>query len=184
MNCPTCRTELTPRTDNGITVDLCHSCQGSFYEIGELRDAKDATLKDGNWLDFEMWKEGEDHHARPSDRHCPSCDKQMVTVVYGHTGVEVEYCKSCNGFWLDKDEFSKIVEKLDEEINTKNLSGYVASSVKELKDLFAGPEGFVREYKDLTTVLHLLGLKLFVQAPAIVHQKIADVYNALPGALK
>lgn len=39
--------------------------------------------------------------------NCPTCDVPLEDVDY--EGVELDYCKTCGGFWLDEGELNKIV---------------------------------------------------------------------------
>lgn len=46
---------------------------------------------------------------------CPSC--QSVLVMSERKGVEIDYCPSCRGVWLDRGELDKIIDRaLDAEI--------------------------------------------------------------------
>ncbi len=41
---------------------------------------------------------------------CPVC-KEPDLVMAERQGVEIDYCPSCRGIWLDRGELDKIVEK-------------------------------------------------------------------------
>ncbi len=55
----------------------------------------------------------------------------MATISYAETGVTVDYCAERHGIWLDKGEFQAIIEALDKEIISKNISDYVTVSLEE-----------------------------------------------------
>lgn len=40
---------------------------------------------------------------------CPNCQETLVMTE--RKGVEIDYCPSCRGIWLDKGELDKIIEK-------------------------------------------------------------------------
>ncbi len=40
---------------------------------------------------------------------CPSCQELLIPV--DRDGVEVDYCPSCRGVWLDRGELEKILER-------------------------------------------------------------------------
>ena len=40
---------------------------------------------------------------------CPNCDE--VLVMSERQGVEIDYCPTCRGVWLDRGELDKIIEK-------------------------------------------------------------------------
>ena len=40
---------------------------------------------------------------------CPNCEETLVMTE--RHGVEIDYCPTCRGVWLDKGELDKIIEK-------------------------------------------------------------------------
>jgi Zn-finger nucleic acid-binding protein len=45
---------------------------------------------------------------------CPAC-KEVVLSLSERSGVEIDYCQSCRGVWLDRGELDKIIEKVNQE---------------------------------------------------------------------
>ncbi|WP_236843925.1 zf-TFIIB domain-containing protein, partial [Campylobacter lanienae] len=41
---------------------------------------------------------------------CPVC-KDVNLVMSERSGVEIDYCPSCRGVWLDRGELDKIIER-------------------------------------------------------------------------
>lgn len=41
---------------------------------------------------------------------CPIC-KDVNLVISERQGIEIDYCPSCRGVWLDRGELDKIIEK-------------------------------------------------------------------------
>lgn len=41
---------------------------------------------------------------------CPCCPNSML-VMADRQGVEIDYCPSCRGIWLDRGELDKILER-------------------------------------------------------------------------
>lgn len=41
---------------------------------------------------------------------CPSC-KDAVLQMSERIGIEIDYCPTCRGVWLDRGELDKIIEK-------------------------------------------------------------------------
>ncbi len=50
---------------------------------------------------------------------CPNCDQTLVMTE--RQGVEIDYCPTCRGVWLDKGELDKIIEKSTEAEDAQNL---------------------------------------------------------------
>lgn len=40
---------------------------------------------------------------------CPTCDERLVMTE--RQGIEIDYCPSCRGVWLEKGELDKIIER-------------------------------------------------------------------------
>jgi Zn-finger nucleic acid-binding protein len=40
---------------------------------------------------------------------CPNCNETLLMT--DRQGVEIDYCPSCRGVWLDKGELDKLIEK-------------------------------------------------------------------------
>ena len=41
--------------------------------------------------------------------NCPNCN--VTLVMSERQGIEIDYCPSCRGIWLDRGELDKILEK-------------------------------------------------------------------------
>ena len=41
--------------------------------------------------------------------HCPSCYSRLE--IADRAGIEIDYCPSCRGVWLDRGELDKIIER-------------------------------------------------------------------------
>lgn len=59
---------------------------------------------------------------------CPTCTDQSL-VMSDRQGVEIDYCPSCRGVWLDRGELDKIIERKDgrpyKKSKTKSLLGEI-----------------------------------------------------------
>lgn len=40
---------------------------------------------------------------------CPTCDETLL--MSEKNGIEIDYCPSCRGIWLDRGELDKIIER-------------------------------------------------------------------------
>lgn len=176
--CPTCQETLELKSIGELSLDECPTCKGTWFDKGELQKAKDAADADLSWMDFEIWKHEDRFTSSTTERTCPVCQATLVSVDYGDTAVSVSYCTACQGTWLGKDEFARIVSALEDELVTKSFSEYVKEAVKEGREVVSGPESFVSEWKDFTTVLRLLEYRLFADKPALL-KAIASVQKTV-----
>lgn len=53
---------------------------------------------------------------------CPNCNETLVMA--DRQGVEIDYCPSCRGVWLDKGELDKILQRSGEVRYDKSQSDY------------------------------------------------------------
>jgi Zn-finger nucleic acid-binding protein len=167
--CPKCDVELKPESIGPVEVDECPSCKGIWFDKDELRQAKDSTDSDLNWMDFEIWKHADQFKSKACPRKCPACGEPLVTLEYGASAVAIDYCKACKGTWLDRDEFKKITEALEEELLTKSFPAYVKECIREGIEILTGPESFVSEWKDFSNVLRLMQYRLFIENPTLLN---------------
>jgi Zn-finger nucleic acid-binding protein len=173
MKCPIDGTTLETHTIHSINVEECVQCRGLWFEEGELRKAKDQSDTDLNWLDFDLWSDQESFETDWSSRKCLHCGKNMATISYGATGVAVDYCPDGHGVWLDRGEFQAIIEALNKEIMSKNISDYFTASLEEAKEIVTGDEGFISEWKDFLTVTRLLQYRVLTENPKVAELLVA-----------
>jgi Zn-finger nucleic acid-binding protein len=175
--CPKCHEELKSTTLAAVEVDECQSCKGIWFDKGELKEAKDATDSDLNWMNFEIWKHEDQFKATASAQSCPICNKPMVSIAYGETGVSVDFCEDCKGAWLQKDEFKNIIDALEDELTSKTFSEYVKDAIKEGVEIVRGSESLASEWKDFSTVLRLMQYRLLVENQTL-QKAIASVQKS------
>jgi Zn-finger nucleic acid-binding protein len=168
MKCPCCNIDLKSKIIKDVEIEECNKCKGIWFEDDELRKAKDSADSDLNWMDFEIWKHKDKTKARSRNLACPQCNQTLVAVDYAETNVEIDYCPKCKGTWLDKGEFEKIIDALTNELLTKSFSEYIKESLEEAKEIITGPESFVSEWKDFTTVFKMMQYRLFADNPKLL----------------
>ena len=167
MNCPRCRTELQHQTLDGVEIEECRECQGIWLDAERLRRLKDSADPDLQWMDFDLWNHADQFHIAERPVECPICATALVAIEYGDTGVEIDYCNGCRGVWLDADEFGKIIAHLSDDLLATRSSEYLRASLEEAKELITGPDSFLSEWKDFTTVLRMLQYRLLGDNPRL-----------------
>lgn len=174
MLCPICKKTLSSTIFHNVEVNYCPQCLGLWFEQDELRWAKDEKDKDLRWLDIDLWKSKSDFKISYGRRLCPSCRVPLYEVYYGRSGdlparrrVIVDLCNFCQGIWLDRAEFKKIVDWLKEKADYEILNNYAKNLFLELAEVFVGPETLREEIFDFLTILKLLNYKFTAQHPAI-----------------
>jgi len=133
----------------------------------QAKKKKDETL---NWMDSNLFSVPEKIAMEATPYVCPVCvGHQMMALEYDDTGVVVEYCVSCQGLWLNKGEFNKIIDILHRRSIEQPVGAYVKSAAKEVKEVLHGPEPLLEELKDLRMVVRLLQCRICSHQPKFSH---------------
>jgi len=177
MICLSCKNqELSKRAHVGsVTLDTCLSCGGMWFEGDELRKAKDERAIYAKWFDFDLWKNPKSFTAEKSNHVCPTDSSTLYKLNYGSSDIEIDACKKCNGIWLDKGEFEKMIEYVKKQADYDVLSDYMDNLIQEGKEVFSGPESLRSEVADV-----LLLVKLFQYKFMTEHPKMTQILLNLP----
>ncbi len=165
MECPNKHGELEKMLFHDVEVDYCPQCLGIFFDKGELEHAKNDKDKQLNWLYFDVWRDKGKFVLSPSDRRCPVCRIPFVEVAYDKSSVTVDFCKHCQGMWLDRGEFKQIMVYLRKKFDYEILHRYTVNLAKQLWEVFAGPEPFRDELADFLMLCKLFNYKFVAQHP-------------------
>ncbi|MHA1658684.1 MAG: TFIIB-type zinc ribbon-containing protein [Promethearchaeota archaeon] len=175
MVCPNCGTKLEKAIFHNVEIDYCPNCLGIWFDQDELRLAKDSEDEDLKWLDIDLWEDETKFKLSPVTKLCPRCRLPLYEVEYADSGIKVDVCNICHGIWLDRGEFKKIINYLEEKGKKEMLTDYTHSLAKEFWEIFTGPERFRSELTDF-----LILLKLFVYKFEAKHPKISKIILNLP----
>ncbi len=152
---------------HNVEVDYCTECLGIFFDKDELPYAKDDKDSQLNWLDFDIWRDKGRFKISASNRRCPVCRIPFVLVNYDDSSVKIDFCKHCQGIWLDRGEFKQIMVYLKKKFDYEILHRYTKNIALELWEVFAGPQKFREEITDFFMLLKLFNYKFVVQYPIL-----------------
>jgi Zn-finger nucleic acid-binding protein len=169
MNCPNCRHNLETIDVGGIRIDRCPNCKGTWFDKNELRVLKDRQANGGyQWLHIDLWRDIDKFRARRQQRYaCPKDGNQMTTVHYGESNVAVDICSTCQGIWLDHDEYREIIRYLEETVDSSSSADYLKDVRNELAEVFEGRESPLGALQDIGKILYLLEVRFTVEHPAL-----------------
>lgn len=111
LKCPVCpETDLVKHVENKTVVDYCEGCGGIWLAKGELN--RIAHDHDGD-LEFCTHEHPENSETTPLK--CSACeDENLIQDNFiEFSDIKVEYCKKCEGIWLDKGELELINKEID-----------------------------------------------------------------------
>lgn len=169
MNCPNDNEYLEKILFHDVEVDYCPKCLGIWFDKDELRLAKDEKDKTLNWLDVDLWRDKMKFNAVRISKFCPVCRVGLVEISYDKSKTKVDFCKRCNGVWLDRGEFKQIINYLKNKSDYEILHHYVKNLVLELWEVFSGPETFREELEDFLMLLKLFNYKFETQHKNIIN---------------
>lgn len=159
----------------GTEIDYCPVCLGIWFDRDELRRAKDEKDENLRWLDIDLWKNEKEFKICYGIRLCPSCRLPLYEVYYGDSNIVVDVCNICQGIWLDRAEFKKIIDWLRKKADYEVLNKYSKNLLKQALEIFSGPEELGEEILDFIAVLKLLNYKF-----AAKHPFLTKVMSQLP----
>ncbi len=124
MICPICKTDtLHPLEADGVELDFCTGCKGSWFDEGELAFYVENTT---DIPDLEAALAA----GKPTVSACPRCSTPLVEVRYlPDQDLLLDVCPQCRGIYLDKGE----IPRLEQLAATLETNGKVARTMKALE---------------------------------------------------
>ena len=129
--CPRCNIDMQLLNVREIELDVCPKCMGIWFDSSEL----DKIL--GAEKSFEEMA----YLSKPLGENidCPSCNEKMeYSTVQGTT---IDFCRKCEGVWLDAGELTELAGHLPESQMTEDSAPYKV----EIKE----SDGFLKKVKNI-----------------------------------
>ena len=168
MKCPIHKkTDLKQAIFYNTEIDYCPTGLGIWFDKEEFRIAKDAKDKNLDWMDIDLWEDKTKLKVSKEEKMCPKCDVPMYEVTYNDSDIKVDICNVCEGVWLDRGEFKKIIDYLREKLSKEIINNYAKNLAEETAEVFTGPESLEDELSDVLTVIGLFKYKFSAKHPAI-----------------
>ncbi|OGZ63804.1 MAG: hypothetical protein A3A98_00755 [Candidatus Staskawiczbacteria bacterium RIFCSPLOWO2_01_FULL_40_39] len=166
MLCPNRDHNLEKALFYNVEVDYCPECLGVWFDKNELQWARDSKDEQLNWVDVDLWRDKGKFKTHRINKRCPVCRIPFFEISYdSKASVKVDFCKHCQGVWLDRGEFKQIMVYLKKKADYEILHRYTKNLAVQLWEVFAGPEKFREELSDFFMLLKLFNYKFVVQHP-------------------
>lgn len=113
MICPRCKGECKTSWYEGVCIDTCSHCEGSWLDEGELAAIKAAREKTFTRAEIDAVRGVTEKvvigkEALAPELACPKCGAQMQRFNYaGESGVILDKCAQ-HGVWFDKGELEAV----------------------------------------------------------------------------
>ena len=111
--CPKCREPLVALELEGVEIDRCITCGGTWLDAGELEQITElAGVSPGRLSEALDTATGGKH----GKRRCPRCGRKLRLVIIGaEPAVEIDRCPRGDGLWLDADEMQAVITSFADE---------------------------------------------------------------------
>lgn len=138
MKCPKDGTQLKTMSAYDLTLDVCPQCHGVWLDAGELPRLVTQFSYDQKKI-YENWKQLDgDGKTAPRDfwsettEQCPLDGTDMSRHYFGgNSGVGIEQCPQCRGFWFDGDELQEVAKAVAPNMELDAAIMGAASALRE-----------------------------------------------------
>jgi Zn-finger nucleic acid-binding protein len=177
--CPSCGQTLNLYSFSSMKYEGCAKCRGLWLVKDELRKLKNQyEVGRLHWLNDEI-DDIENTSFIKTNRPCVKCaGVKMVSTLFAHTSLIIDWCPQCHGMWLDRREYQTIIQYLVDEAGKakpQDLKREIAKDAKRI--LTGGPEGRLAEIGDTEAdIIALLNTRIFE------HPQVFNAIMELTGA--
>lgn len=130
--CPRCDELLWQRTFDGVSLEGCKSCGGTWFDAREL----DQVLQKPDLLAVveNAFRPGEQPPMRPRATNlCPVCRKPLIAFRHPKIPtVILESCPKCHGVWADEGKLSEIHKALQPQPQPQSVPAEDQTVTKDL----------------------------------------------------
>ena len=120
MKCPKCPGKLEKKQVESIELDVCFSCEGIWFDAGELEEVLKRDSKDFKYIDVgreeldgaeiaDLIKDFDQRQGK-----CPRCDDGTILLRDEYKGkhkINVDVCPKGHGLWLDGGEILQLRQR-------------------------------------------------------------------------
>jgi len=113
MKCPRCQTDLLKSSYEGVSVDVCKSCSGTWLDQAELKQIIEIRQEFFKSSNIKQTIDGKNFVVPKAESEsripCAVCSKMMNTFIYGlDSGIVIDRCPESHGLWFDQGELEKV----------------------------------------------------------------------------
>lgn len=110
--CPECREPLIAFELEGVEIDHCLTCRGTWLDAGEIEQICEISGSPAGGLSAALERSGSGERSK---RRCPRCKRKMNRVSIGtDRPVEIERCRFGHGMWFDAGEIKTLLKSFAE----------------------------------------------------------------------
>jgi Zn-finger nucleic acid-binding protein len=106
MLCPKCGSTMAEQEMQGVPFDRCNECHGLWFDYKALDHVLDKSTSGRSLGGTEEFLSTVG--ATATDYRCPRC-KLHTLLSRSHDGIELDWCETCHGLFLDHDEIQALI---------------------------------------------------------------------------
>jgi Zn-finger nucleic acid-binding protein len=105
--CPVCKEPLVAFELEGIEIDHCVGCLGTWLDAGELESITEAAGLASGELERALEFSGK---GKKTGLRCPRCPSKLYEIRIGREpSVLLDRCPSGHGLWFDRGEMASAI---------------------------------------------------------------------------
>ena len=134
--CPDCGEPLVAFELDGVEIDHCVECYGTWFDAGELEMLSQLAEASAEPLARVIQSAAA---LKKGKRHCVRCRQHLTLIAVGDdTTVELDHCPNGHGLWFDQGELRQMIAIFESE-ETSSVARFFAELYKtELQTQEAG----------------------------------------------
>lgn len=112
MICPACRSDLVIVEVEGVDLDVCPKCQGTWFDADELGILFESAGLPAGTREVEGILAAAASEPSPARRRCPRCRRRLLhtAAVPPPRELFIDRCPRGDGLWFDAGELQAVLE--------------------------------------------------------------------------
>lgn len=106
--CPACKKPMLILELDGVEVDHCPTCLGTWLDAGEL-EALLSSDENGAIASLTSAMQTAERLGKSRERQCPRCRRKLEARRVRDAKVTIDTCPRGDGLWLDHGELAALV---------------------------------------------------------------------------
>ena len=110
--CPVCQKAMVTFEMDGVEIDRCVACGGTWLDLGEL-----ALILEAGGSSAASWRQAlhEARADRKTRRRCPRCPRKLQEIHVGdEPTVALDRCPWNHGLWFDQGEMETVIRSFSD----------------------------------------------------------------------
>jgi Zn-finger nucleic acid-binding protein len=109
--CPNCKEPMVAFELEGVEIDRCLECGGTWLDAGEIELIAELAGVDSGGIAQALIKAGKVGHGK---RKCVRCWRKLRVIAIGEEPpIELDSCPVGHGLWFDRGEMEAVISRFE-----------------------------------------------------------------------